>query len=68
MTKDSILDRIDSIEFDKNENHKFGIKSGIVWGYTKQECYPLLYLSKPKSVSEDDYRDILNRLILHFSK
>lgn len=59
-----ILDRVKSITYDKNRNHIFGIKSGIVWGNSNEgnEVFPLLYISKPKSVSQEDFETLLNSL------
>lgn len=60
--KKSITRRIDSIYFDKNEGKIFGIKSGILWANTKNSTYPLLYISKPKNLSEEDYRYLLDKI------
>jgi len=49
----NILDTIRSFEFDKNRKRIFGIKSAIIWGHsnTINASSPLLYISKPKSIS-----------------
>lgn len=58
------LSEIKSIEFDKNRNHIFGIKSGILWAHSKDNsgCSPLLYISKPKHISQEFYEFLLERL------
>jgi hypothetical protein len=60
----SILDKIKSFEFDKNRNKLFGIKSGIVWAHSKDVngSYPLLYISKPKHISQEDFEFILEHM------
>lgn len=59
----SALDGIRSIEYDRNRTKLFGIKSGIVWGHKKEGgSFPLLYISKPKHVSQADFEEILNKL------
>lgn len=66
----SIVDEIKSFEFDRNKNRIFGIKSGIIWGYSNKSnaIFPLLYLSKPKSISEEDFRDLLDRIEISIKK
>lgn len=59
----SALDEIRAIEYDRNRTKLFGIKSGIVWGHKKEGgSFPLLYISKPKHVSQADFEEILNKL------
>lgn len=60
----NILNKIKSIEFDKNRSQLFGIKSGILWGHSNEEnsIFPLLYISKPKHLSQGDYELLLERL------
>lgn len=58
----SILNNIESVEYDKNRDKKFNLKSGIIWGHMSNKCFPLLYLTKPKSVSQKDFEIILNKL------
>lgn len=66
----SILDKIRSFEFDKNRTKIFGIKSGIVWGHSKDTngIFPLLYISKPKSISEKEFEEILNSIEINLIK
>ena len=64
----NILNQIKSFEFDRNRNKLFGIKSGIVWGHSK-DCngmFPLLYISKPKHISQEDFEYILDHMSLEF--
>ncbi len=60
----NILDSIRSFEFDKNRKKIFGIKSGIVWGHSNKTngSFPMLYISKPKSVSQEDFELLLEKL------
>lgn len=59
----SVLNEIRAIEYDRNRTKLFGIKSGIVWGHHKEGgSFPLLYISKPKHVSQADFEEILNKL------
>lgn len=60
----SILDKIRSIEFDRNRTKVFGIKSGILWAHSNETngTYPLLYISKPKHISQEDFELILDKL------
>lgn len=60
----SILDEIKSFEYDKNRRGLFGIKSGIVWGNKMDDSgmFPLLYIYKPKHISQQDFELILDKL------
>jgi hypothetical protein len=60
----NILESIRSFEFDKNRKKIFGIKSGIVWGHSNKTngSFPMLYISKPKSVSQEDFELLLEKL------
>ena len=64
----NIIENLRSIEYDKNEDNKFNIKSGIVWGHSKitNGCYPILYISKPKHLSREDFKYLLDHLKLSF--
>lgn len=64
----SIFDKIESIEFDKNKEKAFGIKSAIVWGHSKSEnsCSPILYISKPKWISQDEFNELLDSIEMKF--
>ena len=66
----NILDDIRAIEYDKNHRKLFGIKSAIVWGFSKHtnSCSPLLYISKPKHISQKDYEFLLDKLIIDMQK
>ena len=66
----SILDKIKSFEYDKNRNAIFGIKSAIIWGNMKDknEMTPILYISKPKSISQEDFEIILDKLNIQIRK
>lgn len=60
----NILEQIRSFEFDKNRKKLFGIKSGIVWGHSKTTngSFPMLYISKPKGISQSDFELLLDSL------
>lgn len=66
----SILDKIKSFEFDKNRNKIFGIKSAIIWGHSKgtNGIFPLLYLYKPKHISQEEYEELINSIEISFIK
>lgn len=65
----SVFNKLVSFSFDKNRNKIFGIKSGIVWGRSKKGgSSPILYISKPKHISQEDYEELLDHLNLYFSK
>lgn len=66
----SILNTIRSIEFDKNRRRLFGIKSGILWAHSKDtnSSYPLLYISKPKHITQEDFEILLDNLIINIKK
>ena len=66
----SIFDNLRAIEFDKNENHIFGIKSAIVWGHSKHQnsCSPLLYIRKPKGVTQEEYDELIDSIEIKFLK
>lgn len=60
----TILNEIRAIEYDKNRKKMFGIKSAIIWGHSRKSnsMFPLLYISKPKNISQEDYELLLNKL------
>jgi hypothetical protein len=60
----TVLDEIGSFSFDQNREEKFGVKSGIVYGHsnTVNAIYPLLYISKPKHLSQEDFDLLLSKL------
>jgi len=64
----SIFDEIKSVEFDRNRNKIFGIKSGIVWGHSKNSnsIFPLLYISKPKHITEEQFNELLDSIEINF--
>ena len=66
----NILERIKSFEYDKNRQKIFGIKSAIVWGYSNETngCYPILYISKPKSISQEDFELLLDKIEITIRK
>lgn len=65
MSNESITRRIKSYELDTNREQKYGIKSAIIWGYPKESpnsIFPMLYLSKPKNISQEDYEHLLTKI------
>ncbi len=62
--------KLRAIEFDINRKKIFGIKSGILWGYSNEtnSSFPLLYISKPKHVSDEDFEILLNNLEIKIKK
>lgn len=60
----NILQKISSFEYDKNRNKIFGIKSAIIWGHSKDtnSSFPMIYISKPKSVSQADFELLLDKI------
>ena len=66
----SILDKIKAFEYDKNRNKQFGVKSAIIWGYSNERngIFPLLYISKPKHISQEDYEVLLDSLRIEMVK
>lgn len=66
----NILDSVRAIEFDKNRNHIFGIKSAILWGHSKNtnSIFPLLYISKPKHISKEDFELLLDKMEITLSR
>jgi len=64
----SVFDDIRSFEFDRNRKHHFGVTSGIVWGHSKNtnESFPLLYIAKPKHISQEDFELLLDSIDIRF--
>lgn len=64
----NILSKIKSFEFDRNRKKIFGIKSGIVWGHSKETngIFPLLYISRPKHINQEDFETLLNSINIEF--
>ena len=63
-----IFDDIKSFEIDRNQDKKFGIKSGIVWGHSADNngIFPIMYLSKPKGISQEDFDLLLAQININF--
>jgi len=63
-SKMNILKKIHSFEYDKNRNKIFGIKSAIIWGHSKETnaIFPILYISKPKNISQSDFELLLDKI------
>ena len=67
--KESILSKLCDAEFDTNRDKIFGIKSGILWGnYGNGKVAPLLYISKPRHLSQEDYEILLESMMIVFKK
>ncbi len=66
----NILESIRSFEFDKNRTKVFGIKSAIVWGHSAKtnSIFPMLYISKPKHITQEDFELILDKLDINILK
>lgn len=66
----SIFDKIKSFEFDKNETKIFRIKSAIVWGHSSRTngSFPILYIRKPKGITEEEYRELIDSINIQFIK
>jgi hypothetical protein len=66
----NILESIRSFEFDKNRKKVFGIKSGIVWVHSNKSnsSFPMLYISKPKNISQEDFELLLEKLDISIRK
>lgn len=60
----NILESIRSYEYDKNKTKVFGIKSAIIWGHSKSSnsSFPMLYISKPKNISQEDFDLLLDSI------
>lgn len=65
-----ITEKIKSFEYDKNRKAIFGIKSAIVWGHSKDTngSFPLLYITKPKGISQSDYELLLDKIDIQIRK
>jgi len=66
----SIFDEIRDFEFDPNKNKIFGIKSAIVWGHSNHSnsCSPVLYISKPKGVPQEQFEELIDCLQIKLIK
>lgn len=58
------IDDIGAIEYDRNKNKVFGIKSAILWGHKGSTATPLMYFRKPKNMAQKDFDDILDRMYI----
>lgn len=66
----SIWDNVRAIEVDRNENKVFGIKSAIIWGHSanSNSVFPLLYLRKPKGITQEEYDELIDSIAIQFVK
>lgn len=55
-------------EFDSNKEHIFGIKSEIIWETHNSRSRAMVYLRKPKNVTEEEYRDFLRSVTITIPK
>ena len=64
----SIFDNIRGFELYKNEDKNFNIKSAIIFGIDKKgDCAgSLLYLTKPKHITEEQYKELISRIKITF--
>lgn len=63
----NILHGIKAFELDKKPN-VFGLKSAVIWGHSSKSnsMYPLLYLRKPKGISQEEYTQLLDAIQIKF--
>ena len=54
--------------FSKSGEKALGIKSPILWGIEGGKMYALVYLRKPKHVSQEEFNQIIERMSLYLSK
>lgn len=55
--------KILKVELDKNKNKIFGIRSAILWGFIKDNVScPIIYLRKPKYMSDEEFESVLDML------
>lgn len=64
----SIFEKIKSFSIDKNKEQQFGVKSAIVWGNSNNSTFPILYLSKPRHISEEEFRELIDAISIEFVK
>ena len=64
----SIFDNLRGFEVYPNEDKIFGIKSAIIFGINKNEnsSSPLLYLTKPKNITDEQYKELISRIKITF--
>ena len=55
-------------EFDSNKDHIFGIKSAILWKYGEKGLSPVLYLRKPKHVSQEEYDELIQNMQIYIKR
>ena len=60
----TIIEKIDSISIYKGKDYIFNRHSDriSIWGNKKSETFPLVYITKPKSVSLEDWNIIKSKL------
>ena len=58
---------LDSFEFSRN-GFLPHVKSPIIWGNIKSGAFPLCYLTKPKSLSDDEWNNFLDHFTFSISK
>lgn len=64
----AITDKLKSIEYDTNKDKIFGIKSAILWGTYDRGTSPLLYISKPKHISQEDFEYLIEHIDISLRK
>ena len=64
----SIFKTIRAIELDTNKKRNFGLKSAVLWGHSNNSnsCAPLLYISKPKHISQEDFDYMVSKIDIKF--
>jgi len=66
----NIFDKIEAITFDPNKAQLFGVKSAILWGHSNEtnSMFPLVYISKPKNISQEDFDLIIKGIEIKLLK
>ena len=69
----SIFDKLSSFFIERNlktARKTFRRKSGIIFAMREGTgtFYPIMYLSKPKGVTEEEFQELLNHIDIQFIK
>jgi len=59
-----ISEKFGRYEYDKNLEHRLGIKSGILYGYQPESVvvFPLAYISRPRNMNLEDFKWVLENI------
>lgn len=58
---------IESFTLDTKDIHRLGYKCAVVWGHKGASMQPVMYIRKPKHISQDDFDNMMKHIEIKFT-